>query len=90
LTGGVNTYASNAALFITDHWRGQNSLLITLLVTVLALRITVGSVQQLVPEAATLPWVVASALLLVWQSVGALRAGDHCLRVRGSTSWYAR
>lgn len=84
----MSAFASQSVAFVVDHWRGKNSLLITPLLTVLALRIALGFVHNFLPAIAILPWVATSALLLIWQSVGALRAGDHCLRVRGSAMWY--
>ncbi|OED37782.1 hypothetical protein AB833_22405 [Chromatiales bacterium (ex Bugula neritina AB1)] len=70
------------------HWQGRNDLLLTLLITVLGLRLLTGFLQGYLPSSVLPTWLVFSVLLLVWQVVGALRAGDLYLKVRGGMVLY--
>jgi len=68
---------------VLGHWQGRHDLLITLLVSVLGLRVLIGLIQPAVPAVATAPWLVASAVILIWQLVGNWRAVDAHLRSGG-------
>ncbi len=78
----------NPLKLIAGHWRGQYDLFLTLLLIVLGLRIGVGWLQPGIPVGLLIPWLGSSAVLLVWQVVGALRAGDNHLKVRGDMMLY--
>lgn len=71
--------------FIFQHWHGRNSLLVTLLGSLLALRVLLGQVQEIVPPVGVRFWVAVSLGIMVWQVVGAFRAGDHALKTQGPT-----
>lgn len=68
---------------LRNHWHGQHNLLLTVFVALLGVRVVLGVLQPLVPVAAIGYWVVLSVLILVWQLVGAWRAGDNHLRDDG-------
>ena len=74
--------------FIKRHWLGQYPLLLTLLLTVLVLRLTLGQVQSVIPAIAMLPWMVFTLVIMVWQVVGTFRAGDRYLQETGSIILY--
>ncbi len=82
----LNATAGPARFFIS-HWRGNHGLAFTILVTVLGLRFLLGYLQLLLPTSPALVLIgfciLANILVLVWQVVGALRAGDRHLRTTG-------
>jgi hypothetical protein len=82
----LNATAGPARFFIS-HWRGNHGLAFTILVTLLGLRLSLGYLQLLVPASPALVLIgfciLANVLLLVWQVVGAFRAGDRHLRATG-------
>ena len=69
------------------HWRGNHGLLFTVVVTLLGLRVLLGYLQLLVPTSPILVFIgfaiLANVPLLIWQVVGAFRAGDKHLRATG-------
>ncbi len=71
--------------FIVRHWFGQNDLLVTLIGTLLLLRLALGLVQSVVPASAAVPWIIVSGCIMIWQVVGAFRAADHALKTQGAT-----
>ncbi len=82
----LNATAGLARFFIS-HWRGNHGLAFTILVTLLGLRFLLGYLQLLLPTSPALILIgfciVANVVLLVWQVVGAFRAGDRHLRTTG-------
>ncbi len=84
----LNATAGPARFFIS-HWRGNHGLVFTILVTVLGLRILLGYLQLLLPASPAVVlivcWILANVVVLVWQVVGAFRAGDRHLRATGDT-----
>ncbi len=68
------------------HWRGSHSLVFTLLVGLVGLRLLLGMVQTVVPPTMLDFWVVSSIAVLLWQVVGTMRAADRFVRVTGSVS----
>ncbi len=75
------------ARFFLSHWRGNHGLAFTILVTLLGLRFLLGYLQLLLPTSPALILIgfciLANVVLLVWQVVGAFRAGDRHLRTTG-------
>jgi len=82
----LNSTARPARIFL-EHWRGNHSLLFTIVVTLLGLRILLGYLQLLLPTSPVFVFIgfaiAANIPLLVWQVVGAFRAGDRHLRATG-------
>jgi hypothetical protein len=82
----LNATAGPARFFIS-HWRGNHGLVFTILVTVLGLRFLLGTLQSLLPTSPALILIgfciLANLVVLVWQVVGAFRAGDRHLRATG-------
>jgi hypothetical protein len=73
--------------FFASHWRGNHGLVFTILVTVLGFRILLGYLQLLLPASPAVVLIgfciLANGVVLVWQVVGAFRAGDRHLRATG-------
>ncbi len=82
----LNATAGPARFFLR-HWRGNHGLAFTILVTLLGLRFLLGTLQLLLPASPALVLIgfciLANVVLLVWQVVGAFRAGDRHLRTTG-------
>jgi len=82
----LNATAGPARFFLS-HWRGNHGLAFTILVTLLGLRFLLGTLQLLLPTSPALILIgfciLANVVLLVWQVVGAFRAGDRHLRTTG-------
>lgn len=77
--------SESASNFFTRHWLGQNDLVVTLLGSLLVLRLALGVVQSVVPPTAAVPWIIVSACIMIWQVVGAFRTGDNALKTQGDT-----
>ena len=81
--------SSGPARFFVSHWRGNHGLVFTILVTVLGLRVLLGYLQLLLSASPALVLIgfciLANGGVLVWQVVGAFRAGDRHLRATGDT-----
>ena len=75
------------ARFFISHWRGNHGLAFTILVTLLGLRFLLGYLQLMLPASPALVLIgfciLANVVVLVWQVVGAIRAGDRHLRTTG-------
>lgn len=69
---------------MANHWRGSYSLPLTLLVTVVGLRIVLGMLQTTVPADLLDFWVMLSVAILLWQVVGTMRAADRFLKETGN------
>ncbi len=69
---------------IKTHWRGRYTLLPTLLLTALALRLLMGVVQKTIPTGSINLWVVFSVGIFLWQIVGSSRATDRFLKESGN------
>jgi hypothetical protein len=84
----LNATAGPARYFVS-HWRGNHGVGFTVLVTLLGLRVLLGTLQLLLPASPAVVligfWILANAVVLVWQVVGAFRAGDRHLRATGDT-----
>ena len=82
----LNATAGPARFFIS-HWRGNHGLAFTIVVTVLGLRVLLGTLQRLLPASPAVVligfWILANLVVLVWQVVGAFRASDRHLRATG-------
>jgi hypothetical protein len=82
----LNSTARPANIFL-EHWRGKHGLLFTMVVTLLGLRVLLGYLQELLPTSPAFVFIGIAILvnvpLLVWQVVGAFRAGDRHLRATG-------
>ena len=78
-------HADTSRNFVVRHWNGHYSLLVTLVVILLLLRLVLGYLQSIVPSVAVVPWIALSIAIMVWQIVGAFRSADHALRSHGTT-----
>ena len=70
------------------HWCGEYSLLVTLLVTLLSVRVLAGWGQAFVTGLGVYPWISISVAILVWQIVGSWRACDRHLKAQGGLVMY--
>lgn len=69
--------------FPRDHWRGGHSLVVTLLITVVGLRILTAAVLPLMSELRGVVviglWIAGNAAILTWQTMGIWRATERHL-----------
>lgn len=72
---------------VSRHWRGDLSLVVTIGIALIALRVGHYALQAMYLQPLSLPstafWLISGLLLLVWQFTGALRAVDRSMSYSG-------
>lgn len=84
LGNNYNNLRFSARAPVVNHWQGGYSLLLTLLLALVGLRLLLGIVQTVVPAELIVIWVVASIAVLFWQIIGTMRAADRFLKNTGN------
>lgn len=72
-----------------NHWRGGHSLLLTLLVTVVGLRVLTSALLPVLSDArgtfVVAAWIAANGAILLWQAIGTWRAIERHLEIPADT-----
>jgi hypothetical protein len=74
--------------FLLKQWRGEYSPLITLMILVLALRITIGFIPFIANQAVALVIVSLSLIIYIWQVVGSWRCIERHVKASGEMMVY--